>query len=77
MCKFLAEMTDTFSGEANYSWLHSVIFEAPADASTATLVRRAKKALGVSAPHRSPDDHGDLIRLDLRHQCVVIFISPL
>ena len=76
MCKYLVEMTDTFSGEANYSWLQTAIIEAEADASSAKLIRRAKKALGVTHAHRV-SDYGDLIRLDLRNTCVVIFISPL
>jgi hypothetical protein len=77
MCKYLVEMTDTFGGDANYSWLHSAVIDAPTDASSTMLVRRAKKALGVTQPHKPIDDWGDMIRLDLRHACVCIFISPL
>jgi hypothetical protein len=70
-------MTDTFSGEANYSWIRTACIDAPCDASSRTLIRRAKKALGISAPHRTPEDYGDMIRIDLRHHCICIFISAL
>jgi hypothetical protein len=46
--KFRAELTDTFGGEANYSWVRRVEIEAPADISDLALVRRAKAALGLS-----------------------------
>ena len=77
MCKYLVEMTDTYSGQANYSWLQTASIEAEADASSAKLIRRAKKALGVRTCAHRVSDYGDLIRLDLRNACVVIFISPL
>lgn len=35
------ELTDTFGGEANYCWVRRATFEAPADAPTALIVRRA------------------------------------
>ena len=77
MCKYSIEMTDTFGGEANYSWLRTACIEAPCDASSKLLIRRAKKALGISAPHKPPQDFGDMIRLDLRHHPICIFISAL
>ena len=77
MCKFSVEMTDTFSGEANYSWLRSACIDAPCDASSRLLIRRAKKALGIRTPHRVTLDSGDLIRIDLRNHSICIFISAL
>ena len=46
--KFKAELTDTFGGEANYSWVRRFEFVAPAEISGTALMRRAKKALGMS-----------------------------
>jgi hypothetical protein len=77
MCKYSIEMTDTFSGEANYSWVRTECIDAPCDASSKMLVRRAKKALGISTPHRVSYDSGDMIRIDLRNHCICIFISAL
>lgn len=74
--KFYADMTDTMQGDANYSWRQTAVFEAEADASTRTLIRRAKRALGVTRAHRITDD-GDTIRLDLRNAAICIFISAL
>lgn len=46
--KYVATLTDTFSGEANFSWVKTETFEAAEMASQATLIRLAKKALNVS-----------------------------
>lgn len=77
MCKYHIEMTDTFGGEANYSWIKTACIDAPCDASARMLVRRAKKALGITAAHRPPADYGDQIRIDLRNHAICIFISAL
>lgn len=77
MCKYSVEMTDTFAGEANYCWVQRALIDAPCDASSRLLIRRAKKALSISTPHRLTSDHGDLIRIDLRNHCICIFISAL
>lgn len=69
------EMTDTFGGEANYCWVRRATIEAPATATSQMLVRRAKRALGITGRHKICD-FGDLIRLDLIGACICIFISP-
>lgn len=77
MCKYSIEMTDTFGGDANYSWLRTTCIDAPADATSQTLIRRAKKALGLAPCRHRTQDYGDMIRLDLRHHPICIFISAL
>lgn len=77
MCKYSIEMTDTFGGEANYNWVRSECIDAPCDASARQLIRRAKKALNISTPHRVAYDSGDMIRIDLRNHAICIFISAL
>lgn len=73
--KFNAELTDCLHGQANYCWVCRATFDAPANASTATLIRRAKRALNIShLRHRVTWDNGDMIRLDLQNS--VLFISP-
>ncbi len=42
------EMTDTFGGEANYSWVIRHEFMMPHDASDAQIVRRAKALVGMT-----------------------------
>jgi len=73
--KFTAEQTDTFGGEANYSWVNRVEFEAPDVASDACLIRRAKKALGITARH-TKTNFGDDIRLDFAGFNICCFIYP-
>ena len=76
--QFQAELTDTFAGEANYCWVRRATFEAPADASTRLLVRRAKKALSLTnSRHSIAWDCGDMIRLNFNNSATCLFISPL
>jgi len=74
--KYQVEMTDTFGGEANYCWVRRAEIDAPATSTSAMLVRRAKKALGISATRHRTTDWGDLIRLDLSNACICVFITP-
>ena len=74
--KFEAEITDTFGGEANYSWVHRETFEAPKDASTSLLVRRAKRALGYGG-RGDTEDFGETIQHKFRGVCWVMFINPV
>lgn len=69
------EHTDTFAGEANYSWVVRKSFEAPADASTPLLVRRAKALIGETGSRTRTDDLGDTIQLDYPGRCVRTFIT--
>jgi hypothetical protein len=72
--QYQAELTDTFGGEANYSWVKRVTFEAPADAKTPLLVRRAKRALGLIGRHKS-EEYGDMVKLTFGRDCIVAFIT--
>ena len=72
---FQAELTDTFGGEANYSWVRRRTFTAPGNASDALLVRRAKAALDIQGRHTKAD-MGDTIELRFPGACVVCFITP-
>jgi hypothetical protein len=42
------EITDTFAGEANYSWVKRETITLPDSASDRTIIRRAKAALGLT-----------------------------
>ena len=74
--KYIAEYTDTFGGEANYSWVTRRTFEAPDNASTRLLVGRAKRALGIAGPHKT-EEYGDMIAVHPRGSCTVMFISAV
>ena len=73
--RFQAELTDTFGGNANYSWVKRVSFEAPDNAKTSLLVRRATRALGLMGKHRTYD-FGTEIHLSFGRDCIVAFITP-
>jgi len=72
--QFQIELTDTFGGEANYTWVRRATFEAPDNATRAVIVRRAKRAIDLHARHRTTD-FGDCIQLDFPNWCARAFIT--
>jgi hypothetical protein len=73
------EMTDTFGGEANYSWVRrceiSVKDSEHFKKNDSQLIRLAKKELDISGIRHKKSDCGDCIRLDLVGMCQVVFIT--
>lgn len=75
---FEYEYTDTFAGEANYCWVKRGTVSVPelthygydgssgyrkaAKAQERELVKRVKRALGITARHKK-ENYGDMIRL--------------
>ena len=66
------EYTDTFSGEANYSWVKRGTVTVKPGASP---VRAVKRALQLENVPFKRTDYGDEIRLDERGACRVLFIT--
>lgn len=73
--QYMAEYTDLFAGEANYSWVRRATFDAPRTATNKMLVRRAKRALGVTGKHRTSGD-ADLIVVYPTQTLTLITIQP-
>jgi hypothetical protein len=69
-------MTDTFGGEANYSWKRQVYIDLSDTASDLRVVRAAKKALGISGLPCDREIWGEMLVLRLRGECVIMFIQP-
>ena len=71
------EITDTYSGEANYSWVKrgKIKCKPGEDYSDLAAVRRAKKAVGWENLRCKREDYGDMIVLRPIGQCVVMFIN--
>ena len=71
------ELTDTYGGEANYSWVRRESFEIADDATDRAIVRRAKALLGLTGSKATRRDswcnHIALWGLD--GACVVLFIE--
>jgi hypothetical protein len=74
--KFQAELTDLFCGQANYSWCHRVEFTLPDSASDRSIVREAKRQLGLSGMRCRRSDLGETIELRPYGSLTVAFISP-
>jgi hypothetical protein len=75
--RYEAELTDTFGGEVNYSWVQRERIELPAGSSDLSIVRAAKRALGLSGVRCARSELGETIELRPYGLCQVAFISPL
>lgn len=71
------EYTDTFGGEANYSWVRRGEVEISEGTSDLTLVRRVKKALGLEGVRCRREEFGDTIALYPSGSCTVVFVYHL
>ena len=69
------EMTDTFGGEANYSWVRRGEIQADDKPSRRAIVRRAKLWAGLTGTRCDVCDFGDCIEIRPRNQCVVVFVG--
>jgi hypothetical protein len=77
---YQVEYTDTFGGEANYSWVRRADVEAPAcdyrsPSYRATLMRRAKAAVGLSGVRGVTYWHGDMAEFRPYRMCRVMFVA--
>lgn len=73
---FSVEYTDTYGGEANYSWVRKSSFEAPEGASQAMIVRRAKASLGLTGWPMRTESMGDMYKLTPSDgSCTVAFVT--
>ncbi len=71
------EITDTYGGEANYSWVkRGKIQSKPGeDYSDLAAVRRVKKDAGWENLRCKREDYGDMIVLRPVGQCIIMFIN--
>lgn len=70
--KYKVEMTDTFGGEANYSWVKRAEFECDNDKK---LVHEAKKALEIVGWKCYKEETGEMIILRPSRMNRIIFIT--
>jgi hypothetical protein len=75
MARWQVEYTDTFGGEANYAWVVRQEFRADENAPRATLVRKAKRMLGMSGIPAKVEQWYDGYRLTPRGMNTVAFIE--
>ena len=67
------EVTDTFSGQANYSWVYRYAISMPGGISYLALVRRIKSVTGYSGIRGQTYVSGDFVEIRFPDRCVVIF----
>ncbi len=68
------ELTDTSTGQANYSWVHRASFSMDGNASQTAIVRAAKRALEIhSRTVTESDSNGFTLRFP--GACLVAFIT--
>ena len=72
LSKFSVEVTDTFSGEANYCWVRRYFINVKPGVSP---VRAAKKAAGWEGVRCRVEDYGDSTSLYPAGMCQVMFIN--
>jgi hypothetical protein len=70
------ELTDTFGGEANYSWVRRDQLDLAADATDRQIVTAAKAALGLTGTRCRRFDHGEGFELRPCGSCTVAFVLP-
>ena len=73
--KINIEVTDTFNGDANYSWVKRVTLDLPDTLSNYSIVRRAKAAVGWNGKRCVTVNYGDTIELRPYGECTVCFIT--
>ena len=69
------ELTDTFAGEANYSWAKRAVLIYKDQPTDRKLTQDAKRALGLTAHRCRRDDCQDTIQLDPIGWCQRAFIT--
>ena len=75
MMKVTVTQTDTFGGEANYSWANRYEFAINSEASQRNIVRKAKFAAGMTGVKADTYDYGDSLTIKPRGYNQVIFVD--
>ena len=69
------ERTDTFGGEANYSWVERHSVTMPDSASDLAIIRKAKELCGYSGLRGRVYNYGDMIEFRPYRLCQVMFVT--
>lgn len=71
------EVTDTFGGEANYSWVKRFMIAGKEgeEPSTTAIVRRAKKVADWQGMRCDVEDYGDSLTVKPLNTCQIMFIT--
>ena len=69
------EITDTFGGEANYSWVRRGTFQFKDSITEKGLIRKAKKWAELSGVRCDVDTYGEMISIKPKDRAWVVFIT--
>ena len=72
---FDVEFTDTFAGEANYSWVKRASIELPVGSSNLAIARKAKAEVGLTGVRGRSYWHGDYYEFRPYRSCTVMFAN--
>ena len=75
MMKVTVTQTDTFNGEANYSWANRYEFAINSEASQRNIVRKAKFLAGMTGVKSDTYDYGESLTIKPRGYHQVIFVD--
>ena len=74
MAKITVELTDTYGGQANYSWVRHFHTESASDSRLA-IVRAAKRVCGFNGLKANVEEWGELIVIKPRGYNQVCFVT--
>lgn len=69
------EVTDTYGGEANYCWVRRYTIPSKKDETDLQVIRRAKKAAGLTGVRCRSQNYGDSWRLDICGAAICMFVN--
>jgi hypothetical protein len=67
---FFVEVTDTYGGESNYSWVHRFKVHA---SSIRGAIGKVAREMGLN--FRIDCDYGDMVRYQAKSACICAFVS--
>ena len=77
MRTFDVTLTDTYGGEANYSWVHRAVIKTKDDITAKGIGTQARAAVGMTGVRSSMFvDFGDMIQIEFKKNNVILFITP-
>ena len=75
--KWEVEYTDTFGGEANYSWVKRAEFEMPDSATNNQITKKAKAAIGLTGVRCSTVELWDGFQITPVNSCTIVFVKSV
>ena len=73
---FNIELTDTFGGEANYSWVKREKITTKLGASQRQIIKQTKAKLGMTGVRGKTEQMGDGFKFTPYGCCEVVFATP-